>query len=161
MGQPRTVSVDYRRPMRRIQRSAQIQAPPAKVYAFLSDPANLPLWQTGVVSSERTSPPPTVAGSTGRAVFEVMGQQVTAETTVREAVPDRRLVVASSVAGISVVGSLDLVAADGGTRVTFSSDVKAESIFMAPLERIVADAAEKELDPSLDRLRAALSALPE
>jgi len=161
MGQPRTVSVDYRRPMRRIQRSAQIQAPPAKVYAFLSDPANLPLWQTGVVSSERTSPPPTVAGSTGRAVFEVMGQQVTAETTVREAVPDRRLVVASSVAGMSVVGSLDLVAADGGTRVTFSSDVKAESIFMAPLERIVADAAEKELDPSLDRLRAALSALPE
>jgi carbon monoxide dehydrogenase subunit G len=153
--------VDYRRPMRRIQRSAQIDAPPAKVYAFLSDPTNLPLWQTGVISSERTSPPPTVAGSTGRAVFDVMGQQMTANTTVREAVPDRRLVVASSVGGMSVVGSLDLVPADGGTEVTFSSEVKAESIFMAPLERLVADAAEKELDPSLARLRAALSALPE
>ena len=161
MGQPPDRPVVYRRPMRRIQRSAQIDAPPGKVYAFLSDPTNLPLWQTGVISAERTSPPPTVAGSTGRAVFEVMGQQVTAETTVREAVPDQRLVVASSVAGMSVVGSLDLVAADGGTRVTFSSEVKAESIFMAPLERIVADAAEKELDPSLDRLRTALGAQPE
>ncbi|HEV8252172.1 MAG TPA: SRPBCC family protein [Candidatus Limnocylindria bacterium] len=147
--------------MRRIQRSAHIDAPPARVYAFLSDPTNLPLWQTGVISSERTSPPPTVAGSTGRAVFDVMGQQMTANTTVREAVPDRRLVVASSVGGMSVVGSLDLVPADGGTQVTFKSEVKAESIFMGPLERLVADAAEKELDPSLARLRAALSALPE
>lgn len=161
MGQPPDRPVDYRRPMRRIQRSAHIDAPPASVYAFLSDPTNLPLWQTGVISSERTSPPPTVAGSTGRAVFDVMGQQMTANTTVREAVPDRRLVVASSVGGMSVVGSLDLVPADGGTQVTFKSEVKAESIFMAPLERLVADAAEKELDPSLARLRAALSALPE
>jgi carbon monoxide dehydrogenase subunit G len=161
MGQPPDRPVDYRRPMRRIQRSAHIDASPAKVYAFLSDPTNLPLWQTGVISSARTSPPPTVAGSTGRAVFDVMGQQMTAYTTVREAVPDRRLVVASSVGGMSVVGSLDLVPADGGTEVTFSSEVKAESIFMAPLERLVADAAEKELDPSLARLRAVLSALPE
>jgi len=147
--------------MRRIQRSAQIDASPAKVYAFLSDPTNLPIWQSGVISSERTSPAPTVAGSTGRAVFEVMGQQVTAETRVLEAVTDRRLVLASTVSGFRVVGSLDLVATAGGTMVTFSSEVKAESIFMAPLERLVAEAAEKELDPSLARLRTALSALPE
>lgn len=143
--------------MRRIERSARIDAPPAAVYAFLSDPANLPLWQTGVISSERTSPAPTVTGSTGRAVFEVMGQRITADTTVREAVPDRRLVLASTVSGFSVVGSLDLVAVEGGTEVTFRSEVKAQSIFMAPLESLVADAAEKELEPSLARLRAALS----
>lgn len=144
--------------MRRIERSALIAAPPAEVYAFLADPTNLPRWQTGVVSSERTSPAPTVAGSTGRVVFEVMGQRVTADTTVREAVPDRRLVLATSASGMSVVGSLDLVAAEGGTRITFSSEVKAESIFMAPLERMVADAAEKDLDASLARLRAAMAA---
>jgi uncharacterized protein YndB with AHSA1/START domain len=146
--------------MRRIERSARIDAPPPTVYAFLSDPANLPLWQSGVISSERTSPPPTVTGSTGRAVFEVMGQRMTADTTVREAVPDRRLVLASSVGGFSVVGSLDLAAVEGGTEVTFRSEVKAESIFMAPLEGIVAEAAEKELEPSLARLRTALSSQP-
>jgi carbon monoxide dehydrogenase subunit G len=147
--------------MRRIERSAQIDAQPERVYAFLSDPVNLPLWQAGVISSERTSPPPTVAGSTGRAVIEVMGQRVTADTTVREAVPDRRLVLASTVSGMAVTVSIELAQSEGGTHVTLSSEVKAESIFMAPLERLVADAGEKELEASLARLGAALAALPE
>jgi carbon monoxide dehydrogenase subunit G len=143
--------------MRRVQRTALIAAPPAVVYAFLSDPTNLTRWQTGVVSSIRTSPAPTVAGSTGQVVLEVMGQRITADTTVREAVADRRLVLATSVSGMSVVGSLDLVAADGGTKVSFSTEVKAESIFMAPLERMVTDAAEQDLDASLARLQAAIA----
>jgi carbon monoxide dehydrogenase subunit G len=144
--------------MRRLQRTALIAAPPAEVYAFLSDPTNLPHWQTGVISSVRTSPAPTVTGSTGRVVLEVMGQRITADTTVREAVTDQRLVLATSVSGMSVVGSLDLVAAEGGTKVTFSSEIKAENIFMAPLERLVTDTAERDLDASLARLQAAIAA---
>lgn len=144
--------------MRRVQGTVFIAASPAEVYAFLSEPTNVPRWQTGVVSSERTSPPPTVAGSTGRVVIEMMGQRVSADTTIREAVQDRRLVIASSASGMSVVGSLDLAPVEGGTKVTFSSEVKAQSIFMAPLERIVTDAVEKDLDASLARLKAALAA---
>lgn len=143
--------------MRRIQGTALIAAPPETVYAYLSDPTNLPHWQTGVVSSVRTSPAPTRAGSTGRVVLEVMGQQITADTTIREAVPDRRLVLATSASGMSVVGSLDLVAVEGGTQLIFSSEVRAENIFMAPLERLITDAAEKDLDASLARLQAALA----
>jgi carbon monoxide dehydrogenase subunit G len=143
--------------MRRVQGTVFIAASPAEVYAFLSEPTNVPRWQTGVVASERTSPAPTVAGSTGQVVLEVMGQRVTANTTVREAVQDRRLVLATSVSGMSVLGSLDLAAVEGGTQLTFSSEVKAESIFMAPLERIVTDAVEKDLDASLARLRAVLA----
>ena len=150
----------YRGPMRRIQGSIQIAATPAEVYAFVSEPANVVRWQTGVISSERTSPPPTVAGSTGRVVFEVMGQRVTAETVVREAVPEQRLVLASSVSGMSVVGTLELAASEGGTMLTFSSEIKAESVFMAPLERMVADAADADLDASLARLQKAIEQPP-
>jgi carbon monoxide dehydrogenase subunit G len=132
-------------------------ATPAEIYAFLAEPANLPRWQTGVISSERTSPGPTAAGSTGRVMFELMGQRVTAETVVREAVPDRRLVLATSASGMSVVGTLELAAADGGTQLSFSSEIKAENIFMAPLERMVADVAERDLDASLARLEAAIA----
>ena len=153
--------VDYRRRMRRVSGTAFIPASPTEVYAFLAEPANLPRWQEGVVSSVRTSPPPTVAGSTGQVVIEMMGQRVTADTTIREAVPDRRLVIATSASGMSLVGSLDLAPADGGTQLTFSSDVKAENIFMAPLERVVADIAERNLATSLASLTAALSAGPE
>ena len=143
--------------MRRVQGTAFIAAPPAEVYAFLAEPTNLPRWQEGVVSSVRTSPPPTVAGSTGRVVIEMMGQRVTADTTIREAVQDRRLVIATSASGMSVVGSLDLAPTGGGTRLVFSSEVKAESIFMKPLEGLVADVAERNVDASLIKLQAALT----
>jgi len=153
--------VDYRSHMRRVSGTGFVPASPAEVYAFLAEPTNLPHWQEGVVSSERTSPPPTVAGSTGRVVIEMMGQRVVADTTIREAVPGRRLVIATSANGMSVVGSLDLAPAEGGTQLTFTSEVKAESIFMAPLEGLVAGIAEQNAAASLARLAAALSAPPE
>jgi carbon monoxide dehydrogenase subunit G len=143
--------------MRRVQRSAQIAAPPAEVYAFLADPANLPRWQAGIVAAERTSPAPTEVGSTARVVLELMGQQVNAEITVREAEPARRLALAASVSGMGIVASLDLMPHDGGTEITLASEVRAENIFMAPLERMVTDTAERDLDASLSRLQAALT----
>ncbi len=143
--------------MRRVQRTAQITAPPDEVYAFLAEPANLPRWQAGIVAAERTSPPPTAVGSTARIVLELMGQQVTAEITVREAEPARRLALAASVSGMGIVATLDLTAHDGGTEITLASEVRAENIFMAPLERMVTDTAERDLDASLTRLQAALT----
>jgi carbon monoxide dehydrogenase subunit G len=134
-----------------------IAATPAEVYAFLAEPANLPRWQAGIVAAERTSPPPTTMGSTARVVLELIGQQVSAEITVREAEPDRRLALAASVSGMGIVASLDLAARDGGTEITLSSEVRAENIFMAPLERMVTDTAERDLDSSLARLAAALT----
>ena len=143
--------------MRRVQRTAQITATPDEVYAFLAEPANLPRWQAGIVAAERTSPPPTAVGSTARIVLELMGQQVGAEITVREADPPRRLALAASVSGMGIVATLDLAPHDGGTQITLASEVRAENIFMAPLERMVTDSAERDLDASLTRLQAALT----
>jgi uncharacterized protein YndB with AHSA1/START domain len=143
--------------MRRVQRTAQIAAPPAEVYAFLAEPANLPRWQAGIVAAERTSPPPTAVGSTARVMLELMGQQVGAEITVREADPPRRLALAASVSGMGIVATLDLAPHDNGTQITLASEVRAENIFMAPLERMVTDTAERDLDASLTRLQAALT----
>lgn len=142
--------------MRRVQRTATIAATPAEVYAFLAEPANLPRWQAGIVAAERTSPPPTAVGSTAKIVLELMGQQVTAEIVVREAEPERRLALASSVSGMGIVASLELTPHKGGTEITLASEVRAENIFMAPLERMVTDSAERDLDASLARLQAAL-----
>ena len=149
----------YRRGMRRIERTLRMAAPAAAIYAFLADPANLPTWQSGVVSAERTSPPPTAAGSTARVVVGMMGQRIAADLRVVEAVPDRRLVLATSVSGMSVVASLDLADAPdapGSTDVSLASEIKAENLFMAPLEGMVADGAARDLDASLARLEAAL-----
>jgi carbon monoxide dehydrogenase subunit G len=150
--------IDYRCVMRRVERNADIAASPAEIYAFLADPANLPRWQTGIVSAERTSPAPTQRGSTARVVRELMGQRIAADITVTEAVPDHRLVVSSTVSGISVTASLDLTPQDAGTRVVFAMEIRAQNVFMAPVEGMVAGGAEQELDSSLARLRSALAA---
>ena len=147
--------------MRRVQQTALIAASPAEVYAFLTEPANLPRWQAGIVAAERTSPPPTTVGSTARVVVELMGQRIAAEITVREADPDRRLVLATSLSGMGVTATLDLAEADGGTQITLASEVRAESIFMAPLEKMVTDSAERDLDASLARMQAAMAAAPD
>jgi carbon monoxide dehydrogenase subunit G len=143
--------------MRRVQRTAQIAAPPAEVYAFLAEPANLPRWQAGIISAERTSPPPTAVGSTAQVVLELMGQQVTAEVKVLNAEPPRKLVLATSLSGMAVSANLELAEHEGGTRITLASEVRAENMFMAPLERMVTDAAERDLDASLTRLQAAVT----
>jgi carbon monoxide dehydrogenase subunit G len=143
--------------MRRVERTAQIAATPAEVYAFLAEPANLPRWQSGIISAERTSPPPTAVGSTAKVVLELMGQQVAANITVREAIPDRRLALATSVSGIGVVATLDLEPRGSGTQITLASEVRAENIFMAPVEGLVTSSAERDLDASLARLQTALA----
>ena len=143
--------------MRRVQRTAQIAAPPAEVYAFLAEPANLPRWQAGIISAERTSPPPTVVGSTAQVVLELLGQQVTAEVKVLNAEPPRKLVLATSLSGMAVTASLLLVEHEVGTQITLASEVRAENMFMVPLERMVTDTAERDLDASLTRLQAAVT----
>jgi len=143
--------------MHRVERSAEIAATPAEIYAFLSDPANLPGWQTGIVSAERTSPLPIRGGSTARVVRELMGQRIAADITVVEAEPDRRLVLTSKVSGIGVTAALELTPRASGTLVAFSMEIRAENVFMAPIEGMVAGGAEQELDSSLARLEAALA----
>jgi uncharacterized protein YndB with AHSA1/START domain len=144
--------------MRRVQRTARIDASPTEVFAFLSEPANLPRWQAGIVSAERTSPPPTVSGSTARVVLELMGQRVAADIKVREADTNRRLVLATSVSGIGIVATVELASHDDGTEVTLSSEVRAENVFMKPIEGMVTDAAERDLDASLAKLQDAITA---
>jgi carbon monoxide dehydrogenase subunit G len=127
-----------------------------EVYDFLAEPANLPRWQAGIISAERTSPPPTVVGSTARVVVELMGQQVTAEIKVLTADRPRKVVLATSLSGMAVTATLELAEHQGGTQITLASEVRAENMFMVPLERMVTDAAERDLDTSLTRLQTAI-----
>jgi uncharacterized membrane protein len=87
-----------------------------------------------------------------------MGQRIAADITVTDAQPDRRLVLTSKVSGIGVIATLELTPQGSGTLVAFSMEIRAENVFMAPIEGMVAGGAEQELDSSLARLQAALAA---
>jgi uncharacterized protein YndB with AHSA1/START domain len=142
--------------MRRVEAGITIAAAPAEVFAFVADLANLPRWQTGIVSAERTSPDPVGVGSTARVVREMAGQSLTVDLAITEFEPGRRLALASQASGVSVKATLEVDPVDGGTVARSGIEIKAGSVFMAPLEGMIANAAAGELASGLERLRDAV-----
>jgi uncharacterized protein YndB with AHSA1/START domain len=142
--------------MRRVEAGITIAAPPAEVFAFVADLANLPRWQTGIVSAEPTSPEPVGRGSTARVVRDMAGQSLTVDLTVTDFEPGRRLALASQASGVSVTATLEMDPVDGGTVARSGIEIKAGSLFMAPLEGVIANAAAGELASGLERLRDAV-----
>jgi uncharacterized protein YndB with AHSA1/START domain len=143
--------------MRRVEASRTLPATPDRVFAFVADLDNLPRWQTGIVSAERTSPQPMGVGSTAHVVRELMGQRVAVDLRVTDYQPGRSLGLASEASGIGIAATLDLEPDGDGARVRFAMEIRAQNFFMAPMEGIVAGAAGSDLETSLDRLQAALS----
>ncbi len=72
---------------------------------------------------------------------ELLGQRLAVDLVVTGYEPSRRLVLKSGASGIDVEATLTLSPADGTTRLVFEMAVKAQSIFMAPMEGMVAGAA--------------------
>ena len=143
--------------MRQVSASAEIPGPPQAVFAYLADPANLPEWQAGIVSAETTTPGPVGVGSTAHVVRELMGQRLAVDLTITTFEPGRRLVLGSAISGIAVEATLDLQPAGEATRLTFSMEIRAQNMFMTPMEGMVAGAAERDLATSVERLRARFS----
>jgi len=140
--------------MRRVEASAEVAATPGEVFDFLADPANLPRWQTGILSAERTSPDPIGVGSTARVVRELAGQRMAVDLTITGYEAGRRLMLESAVSGIGVEATLDLAPRAGATDLRFAMTIRAQNVFMAPIEGMVAGAAEHDLADSLRRLKA-------
>jgi hypothetical protein len=144
--------------MRRVDASQQLPAAPQRAFEFVADLANLPRWQSGIVSAELTSPPPVGIGSTAHVVRELMGQRLAVDVTVTAYEPGQRLGLSSAASGIGIDAVLELEPSSAGTLARFSMDIRAQNVFMKPLEGPVAGAASSDLATSLDRLRAALEA---
>lgn len=148
--------------MQRVERTATFAAPPAEVFAYLSDLDRLAEWQTGVVDARRTSDGPLGVGATATVTRELMGQRIVAPLTITAYEPDRRLGIDSEVSGVDVAALLGLSPADGGTatEVSFSMEIRASG-FTRFMEPMIAGAAGGEIESSLERLRARFAAADE
>ncbi|HEX6475395.1 MAG TPA: SRPBCC family protein [Candidatus Limnocylindria bacterium] len=142
--------------MRRVEASISIAASPDEVFTFVADVANLPRWQPGILSATRTSPDPVGVGSTARVVRDLAGQSMTVDLTVTDFEPGRRLALASQASGVHVTATLEMEPAGDETVARSGIEIKAGSVFMAPLEGVIANAAAGELATGLERLRDAI-----
>jgi carbon monoxide dehydrogenase subunit G len=82
-----------------------------------------------------------------------MGQRLAVDLALTAHEPSRRLELEGAASGLGVTATLDLRPDDAGTRLTFTMRIKAQSLFLGPLEGIVAGAAERDIADSLERLR--------
>jgi len=139
--------------MKRIERRARVDAPPEELFAYLSDLANLPEWQSGIVSAEITSGDELGVGTTARVVRDLMGQRIEAPMTVTAYEPPSRLAIRSEVSGVKATAELDLAPADGAaTDLVFAMEIRGSFItsFMEPM---IAGAAGGEIDASIARIQ--------
>ena len=85
-----------------------IGAPPAEVFAYLSDLDNLGEWQTGVDRAHRTSEGEMGVGATALVTARADGPAIEAPLTVTEYDPPHRLAIGSEVSGVKAEGTLEL-----------------------------------------------------
>ena len=140
--------------MKRVERSARIEAPPDEVFAYLSDLEKLSEWQAGVVSARRTSEGEMGVGATALVTREVVGNRVEAPLTITEHDPPRRLAIGSEVSGVKAHATLDFEPSEDGeaTDLTFAMEIRGSG-FTGFIEGMIASAAGGDIDASLERLK--------
>ena len=140
--------------MKRVERHAVIGAPPAEVFAYISNLDNLSEWQMGVISAQQTSDGEMRLGATALVARELMGQRIEAPLTITDYDPPRRLSIGSEVSGVKAHGTLDLAPTQDGsaTDLNFAMEIHG-SMLTSFMEPMIAGAAGGDIDASLERLK--------
>lgn len=143
--------------MQRAESTTVVPASAEQLFDFLADPANLPDWQTGILSAELTSTGPIGVGSTARIVRALMGQRINADLALTVYDRPHRLVLVSEVSGVTAEATLGLTPRGAATELSFAITFTAQSLFMAPFEGMAAGAATADIAGSMARLAAHFS----
>jgi hypothetical protein len=102
--------------------SIEIARPPDAVFAFMTDPSNLPMWQDAEEVTQLT-PGPLGAGSRLREVHKILGRRRIEITEFVVYEPGQRFEI-RVVEGPPIDGRWDLQATPTGTRLTFTPIVR-------------------------------------
>jgi hypothetical protein len=103
--------------------SVQLEQPPEKVFAYVSDLQRYPEWARRVVAVEDQSPGPCAAGTSFRIVNRVLGRSVSVPYTVTVCEPPACLGFGGGTGLASAQFTFDLSPESGGTRFTERVDM--------------------------------------
>lgn len=99
----------------------EIARAPAEVFAYVTDPAKLPSWQTNTVSVEQESEGPLRLGTRLREVHEgPRGRQIESLVEVSELEPDRLFALRMIEGPLPIHGRIALEPTGAGTRMRFT-----------------------------------------
>ncbi len=107
--------------MATIKKTITINAPAEKVFAYMTDPTNLPEIWPSLVEVKDVKQLPEGVGSGYRWVYKMAGMRFEGTTEVTEYVPNQRIVVRDK-GGIETTRTTTFQPEDGGTRLTAEAE---------------------------------------
>ncbi|WP_052667288.1 SRPBCC family protein [Nitriliruptor alkaliphilus] len=143
--------------MSRAEHTITIRRPAGEVFAFITDPANTPLWQPSVVDVRRLTDAPIVAGSRFVEVRRLLGRSVESVFEVTDLDPPHRSAVTVVDGPITGHASYALREIPDGTELRFAYQMDAAGVFKVA-EQLVTRLLVREFDASLGHLKDLLEA---
>jgi uncharacterized protein YndB with AHSA1/START domain len=138
--------------MRRIEVSVVINRPIEEVFAYVTNPENEPLWQSGVLESELVGEGPLGVGAKTREVRKLLGRRLesTAEVTAYE--PNAKIAFKSTSGPVQYEAWYTFEPVDAGTKLTIVGEGDTGSLFKLA-EGLVMRQFEKEMQTALAALK--------
>jgi uncharacterized protein YndB with AHSA1/START domain len=138
-----------------IEKSVQVNRPPAEVFAYATDVTKNAEWSADIVRAEQTSAGPVGVGTTSVLVQKVMGKEMQNGTEVTVYDPPHRFGFKTTSGPVQFEGTQTFEEVQGGTRLTFS--IKGEpGGFFKVAEGLLAKELEKRFERDLKSLKARL-----
>jgi carbon monoxide dehydrogenase subunit G len=108
--------------MAKVEHTIVVERSPADVFAYLTNPENLPEWQAGVIEGRKDSPGPTAQGTSLTEVRTFLGRRMESKLEVTEYEQDRLFTIKVVSGPVPFQVRHRLEPADGGTRIHVSGE---------------------------------------
>jgi uncharacterized membrane protein len=141
----------------KLEYSIVINRPVEAVWAYMSDFANLPQWNTGTIETRLISEPPVRKGSTYIWVGQFLGRRMEVTSEVTEFEPNRAWAYKSISGPFASTARYSLEPVNGGTRVTISAEGDVGGFFKLA-EPVMAAMTKRQLEGTLANLKDILEA---
>lgn len=136
--------------MVRVEHSLMIERPPAEVFAYTTDPRNLPEWQSTAL--EARSEGPVREGAHLTEVRKFLGRRMETELEVTAYEPDRRFALKVISGPVPFSTEQTLEPSDGGTRVTIVLEGEPGGFFKLA-EPLVERAVRRQIQGDFEQLK--------
>ncbi len=100
-----------------------VPTPPAAVYAYVADFANLPRWDPTITRVERLTPGPVGAGTHYLVVLSFLGSESTMDYVVKEFEPPVRAVLTGVAASAVATDTITVAPTPTGARLTWQAEI--------------------------------------
>ena len=143
--------------MARIEFTTEVKRPVEEVFAYLTDPANLPEWQSGAIEGRMETLAPLAVGSRLVEVRKFLGRKLESTLEVTEYEPSRRFAfkVVSGPVPFHVEHTLE--PSNGGTRLSVVGEGESGGFFKLA-EPLVIKAVERQTKSDFETLKDLLEA---